>query len=89
MPFIPSHCPGHIVSDICVFRYYAAVEAKKERSSKHAQSFGTKKVSQSTTPNQVCALILNNNNNDSNNINDKLLEYTFKYMFTFGIKESL
>ncbi|KAI5087367.1 helicase SKI2W isoform X1 [Silurus meridionalis] len=32
--------------------YYAAVEAKKERTSKHAQSFGTKKVSQSTTPNQ-------------------------------------
>ncbi|MCJ8749580.1 hypothetical protein PDJAM_G00177810 [Pangasius djambal] len=32
--------------------YYAAVEAKKERTSKHAQSFGTKKVSQSTTPSQ-------------------------------------
>ncbi|GAA6066513.1 helicase SKI2W [Tachysurus ichikawai] len=32
--------------------YYAAVETKKERTSKHAQSFGTKKVSQSTTPNQ-------------------------------------
>lgn len=38
----------------CMFRYYSAVEAKKERTSKHAQSFGTKKVSQSTTPNQVC-----------------------------------
>lgn len=41
-----------------VFRYYTAVEAKKERTSKHAQSFGTKKVSQTTTANQVCVLIL-------------------------------
>ncbi|XP_062865811.1 helicase SKI2W [Trichomycterus rosablanca] len=32
--------------------YYAAVEAKKERTSKHAQSFGTKKVAQSTTSSQ-------------------------------------
>ncbi|CAL8373711.1 unnamed protein product [Boreogadus saida] len=32
--------------------YYAAVEAKKERTSKHAQSFGTKNASQSTTANQ-------------------------------------
>lgn len=34
-------------------RYYAAIDAKKERTSKHAQSFGTKNPSQNTTPNQV------------------------------------
>lgn len=34
-------------------RYYAAIDAKKERTSKHAQSFGTKNASQKTTPNQV------------------------------------
>ncbi|KAJ0003707.1 hypothetical protein NQD34_008805 [Periophthalmus magnuspinnatus] len=32
--------------------YYAAVEAKKERTSKHAQSFGTKGTNQSTTASQ-------------------------------------
>ncbi|CAL8299284.1 unnamed protein product [Lota lota] len=32
--------------------YYAAVEAKKERTSKHAQSFGTKNTFQSTSANQ-------------------------------------
>ncbi|XP_026875515.2 helicase SKI2W [Electrophorus electricus] len=32
--------------------YYAAVEAKKERTSKHAQSFGTKNPSHNTTPSQ-------------------------------------
>ncbi|TSK28272.1 Helicase SKI2W [Bagarius yarrelli] len=47
--------------------YYAAVEAKKERTSKHAQSFGTKKVSQNTTSNQVCVLIIIINNNNNNN----------------------
>lgn len=36
-----------------VFRYYAAVDAKKERTSKHAQSFGTKNASQNTTASQV------------------------------------
>lgn len=35
------------------FRYYAAVEAKKERIGKHAQSFGTKNTSQNTTASQV------------------------------------
>lgn len=35
------------------FRYYAAADAKKERTSKHAQSFGTKNTSQNTTPSQV------------------------------------
>lgn len=38
--------------------YYAAVEAKKERTSKHAQSFGTKNTSQNTTPNQDKAVWL-------------------------------
>ncbi|XP_068603246.1 superkiller complex protein 2 [Brachionichthys hirsutus] len=32
--------------------YYAAVDAKKERTSKHAQSFGTKSTSQNTTASQ-------------------------------------
>lgn len=32
--------------------YYAAVEAKKERTSKHAQSFGAKNASQNTTASQ-------------------------------------
>uniref|UniRef100_A0A3P9I6U1 SKI2 homolog, superkiller viralicidic activity 2-like n=1 Tax=Oryzias latipes TaxID=8090 RepID=A0A3P9I6U1_ORYLA len=32
--------------------YYAAVDAKKERSSKHAQTFGTKNTSQNTTASQ-------------------------------------
>ncbi|XP_029023350.1 helicase SKI2W [Betta splendens] len=32
--------------------YYAAVEAKKERTSKHAQSFGTKNTSQNTSASQ-------------------------------------
>lgn len=35
------------------FRYYAAADAKKERTSKHAQSFGTKNTSQNTTASQV------------------------------------
>ncbi|KTF81436.1 hypothetical protein cypCar_00030893, partial [Cyprinus carpio] len=34
--------------------YYAAVEAKKERTSKHAQSFGTKNVSQHNTTASQC-----------------------------------
>ncbi|KAG7266167.1 hypothetical protein CRUP_012498, partial [Coryphaenoides rupestris] len=38
--------------------YYAAVEAKKERTSKHAQSFGTKNTSQNTTANQDKAVWL-------------------------------
>ncbi|MBN3308147.1 SKIV2 Helicase, partial [Amia calva] len=38
--------------------YYAAVEAKKERTSKHAQSFGAKTASQNTTPNQDRAVWL-------------------------------
>ncbi|KAL2079886.1 hypothetical protein ACEWY4_023679 [Coilia grayii] len=38
--------------------YYAAVDAKKERTSKHAQSFGTKNTSQNTTPNQDKAVWL-------------------------------
>lgn len=36
-----------------LFRYYAAAEAKKERTSKHAQSFGTKNTSQNTSASQV------------------------------------
>lgn len=36
-----------------VCRYYAAVDARKERTSKHAQSFGAKSTSQSTTASQV------------------------------------
>ncbi|KAI4880050.1 hypothetical protein NFI96_019916 [Prochilodus magdalenae] len=36
--------------------YYSAVEAKKERTSKHAQSFGAKNASQNTTPNQDRAI---------------------------------
>ncbi|XP_051949241.1 helicase SKI2W [Xyrauchen texanus] len=36
--------------------YYAAVEAKKERTSKHAQSFGTKNASQNTTASQDRAI---------------------------------
>uniref|UniRef100_A0AAR2JB96 SKI2 homolog, superkiller viralicidic activity 2-like n=1 Tax=Pygocentrus nattereri TaxID=42514 RepID=A0AAR2JB96_PYGNA len=36
--------------------YYAAVEAKKERTSKHAQSFGAKNASQNTTPSQDRAI---------------------------------
>lgn len=36
-----------------LFRYYAAVDAKKERTSKHAQTFGTKNTSQNTTASQV------------------------------------
>ncbi|KAM9738445.1 superkiller complex protein 2 [Menidia menidia] len=32
--------------------YYAAIDAKKERTSKHAQSFGTKNTSQNTTASQ-------------------------------------
>ncbi|XP_024118054.2 helicase SKI2W-like [Oryzias melastigma] len=32
--------------------YYAAVDAKKERTSKHAQTFGTKNTSQNTTASQ-------------------------------------
>lgn len=40
------------------FRYYAAVDAKKERTSKHAQSFGTKNTSQNTTANQVAFVSL-------------------------------
>lgn len=39
------------------FRYYAAVDAKKERTSKHAQSFGSKNTSQNTTASQVTPLI--------------------------------
>ncbi|XP_055750670.1 SKI2 subunit of superkiller complex protein-like isoform X1 [Salvelinus fontinalis] len=38
--------------------YYAAIDAKKERTSKHAQSFGTKNSSQNTTPNQDRAVWL-------------------------------
>ncbi|KAJ3609359.1 hypothetical protein NHX12_023882 [Muraenolepis orangiensis] len=38
--------------------YYAAVEAKKERTSKHAQSFGTKNTSQHTSANQDKAVWL-------------------------------
>ncbi|KAF3707271.1 Helicase SKI2W [Channa argus] len=38
--------------------YYAAVEAKKERTSKHAQSFGTKNTSQNTTASQDRAVWL-------------------------------
>ncbi|XP_010898478.1 helicase SKI2W [Esox lucius] len=38
--------------------YYAAIDAKKERTSKHAQSFGTKNASQNTTPNQDRAVWL-------------------------------
>lgn len=38
--------------------YYAAVEAKKERTSKHAQSFGTKNASQNTSANQDKAVWL-------------------------------
>lgn len=40
------------------FSYYAAVEAKKERTSKHAQSFGTKSVSHNTTASQVSVIAL-------------------------------
>lgn len=36
-----------------LFRYYAAVDAKKERTSKHAQSFGTKHTPHNTTASQV------------------------------------
>ena len=36
-----------------MFRYYAAVDAKKERTSKHAQSFGTKSTSHNTSASQV------------------------------------
>lgn len=35
------------------FRYYAAVDAKKERTSKHAQSFGAKNTSHNTSASQV------------------------------------
>ncbi|KAM3596251.1 uncharacterized protein V6R79_011106 [Siganus canaliculatus] len=38
--------------------YYAAVDAKKERTSKHAQSFGTKNTSQNTTASQDRAVWL-------------------------------
>ncbi|XP_077599732.1 superkiller complex protein 2 [Stigmatopora nigra] len=38
--------------------YYAAVDAKKERTSKYAQSFGTKKTSQNTTASQDRAVWL-------------------------------
>lgn len=38
--------------------YYAAVEAKKERTGKHAQSFGTKNTSQNTTASQDRAVWL-------------------------------
>uniref|UniRef100_A0A674CQ55 SKI2 subunit of superkiller complex n=1 Tax=Salmo trutta TaxID=8032 RepID=A0A674CQ55_SALTR len=38
--------------------YYSAIDAKKERTSKHAQSFGTKNASQKTTPNQDRAVWL-------------------------------
>uniref|UniRef100_A0AAY4E978 Uncharacterized protein n=1 Tax=Denticeps clupeoides TaxID=299321 RepID=A0AAY4E978_9TELE len=38
--------------------YYAAVEAKKERTSKHAQSFGAKNTSQNTSTNQDRAVWL-------------------------------
>uniref|UniRef100_A0A674BG38 SKI2 subunit of superkiller complex n=1 Tax=Salmo trutta TaxID=8032 RepID=A0A674BG38_SALTR len=38
--------------------YYAAIDAKKERTSKHAQSFGTKNPSQYTTSNQDRAVWL-------------------------------
>ncbi|CAF92300.1 unnamed protein product, partial [Tetraodon nigroviridis] len=38
--------------------YYAAVDAKKERSSKHSQSFGTKNTSQNTTASQDRAVWL-------------------------------
>lgn len=36
-----------------LFRYYAAVDAKKERTSKHAQSFGSKNTSHNTSASQV------------------------------------
>lgn len=39
------------------FRYYASVDAKKERTSKHAQSFGTKNTSQNTSTSQVVPLV--------------------------------
>uniref|UniRef100_A0A3Q3J8R8 SKI2 homolog, superkiller viralicidic activity 2-like n=1 Tax=Monopterus albus TaxID=43700 RepID=A0A3Q3J8R8_MONAL len=38
--------------------YYAAVDAKKERTSKHAQSFGTKNTSQNTTDRAVWLTLL-------------------------------
>ncbi|KAM4630900.1 superkiller complex protein 2 [Polymixia lowei] len=38
--------------------YYAAIDAKKERTSKHAQSFGTKNTSQNTSANQDRAVWL-------------------------------
>uniref|UniRef100_A0A8C7DW72 SKI2 subunit of superkiller complex n=1 Tax=Oncorhynchus kisutch TaxID=8019 RepID=A0A8C7DW72_ONCKI len=38
--------------------YYAAIDAKKERTSKHTQSFGTKNPSQNTTPSQDRAVWL-------------------------------
>uniref|UniRef100_A0A3B4GKU8 Ski2 like RNA helicase n=1 Tax=Pundamilia nyererei TaxID=303518 RepID=A0A3B4GKU8_9CICH len=38
--------------------YYAAVDAKKERTSKHAQSFGTKNTSQNTTDRSVWLTLL-------------------------------
>ncbi|XP_034016125.1 helicase SKI2W [Thalassophryne amazonica] len=38
--------------------YYAAVDAKKERTSKHAQTFGTKNTSQNTTASQDRAVWL-------------------------------
>lgn len=34
-------------------RYYTAVDAKKERTSKHAQSFGTKQTNHNTSASQV------------------------------------
>lgn len=39
------------------FRYYSSVDAKKERTSKHAQSFGTKNTSQNTSTSQVIPLV--------------------------------
>lgn len=38
-------------------RYYAAVDAKKERTSKHNQTFGTKNTSQNTSASQVVHFI--------------------------------
>lgn len=40
------------------FRYYTAVDTKKERTSKHAQSFGTKSTSHNTSASQVISLIV-------------------------------
>ncbi|RXM31369.1 hypothetical protein EOD39_7092 [Acipenser ruthenus] len=38
--------------DLLARRYYAAVEAKKERTSKHAQSFGARPGAHSSTSSQ-------------------------------------